>query len=121
MHRNVATRPALLIITATISFAFASTTAHASRDTFSSPYSSAGMCKSCRLFFGRTMLLRVVGDDFTAYLLIKRGFCTEAEPALDYCVGCSAPWLKGHFIYKGWRGTIVPDRQAPLAQTTLTV
>jgi hypothetical protein len=67
------------------------------------------------------MLVRVVGDDFTTYMVIKRGFCTEAEPALAYCVGCSAPWIKGHLIYKGWRGTIVPDRQVPITQTSLTV
>jgi hypothetical protein len=67
------------------------------------------------------MLVRVVSPDWTAHLVIKRGFCTEAEPNLDFCVGTSAPWIKGHFIFRGWRATMIPDRFAPLAQTALGV
>jgi hypothetical protein len=65
------------------------------------------------------MLVRITGADFVAHLVIKRGFCTEAEKPLDYCVGCSAPWIKGHMLFKGWTGVIIPDQQAPLAQTNL--
>jgi hypothetical protein len=72
-------------------------------------------------FSRKAMLVRVVAPDFIAHLVIKRGFCTEAEPALLHCVGCSAPWVKGHLIYKNWRGTIIPDKAAPLAQTGLSL
>ena len=65
------------------------------------------------------MLVRVVAPDFTAHLVIQRGVCTEAEPALAYCVGASAPWVKGHMIYKNWRASIVPDHKIPLAQPSL--
>jgi hypothetical protein len=52
--------------------------------------------------------VRVATPDWTAELLIEHGFCTGADPRLVDCIGASAPWIKGHLAYQGWRATMLP-------------
>jgi hypothetical protein len=65
------------------------------------------------------MLLKVRAPEFTAFLTIERGICTEADPPLAHCRGASVQWVKGHFIFKNWTATQIPQRAAPSPQMSL--
>jgi hypothetical protein len=60
--------------------------------------------------------VRISTPDWTAELLIESGFCTSADGHLADCIGKSAAWLKGHLIFKGWRGTMLPPLEPVQAQ-----
>jgi hypothetical protein len=65
----------------------------------------------------RDMRVRVktppdAAETFTAHLVFTAGYCTQAEPPLQDCLGRSAPWLYGYVRYRGWRASIVPEQPA---------
>lgn len=63
--------------------------------------------------------VRVTTPEWTAECLIECGFCTSADGKLVDFIGKSAPWIKGHLMWKNWRGTMLPPPDTKPAQSSL--
>jgi hypothetical protein len=57
------------------------------------------------------MLVRIVGPDFVAGLIIKDDKCVRAAPVLRRFIGKSADDVRAHCRQRGWHASVV-DRAA---------